>query len=164
MRIIVCPLHDVEAIAYVRRPTHILSLISPAAEPTGFSDLAPHHLELRFNDISAPRDGLVTPSPTDIRSILDFGRSADILLVHCWAGVSRSTAAAYILACQQAGPEHAPNIASKLRAAAPYATPNPLMVAIADQRLDGSGAMQRAIAGIGRGSDTCWGAAFELAL
>lgn len=164
MSIIVCPLHDVEAIARIRRPSHILSLISPSAERTGFGQLAPHHLELRFNDITEPREGLIAPLTEHIKAMFDFGRSAQVngpLLVHCWAGVSRSPAAAFVLAFDRyrSSPNH---LAKRLREAAPYCTPNQRMVAIADELLQSRGTLRNAISQIGRGHDTTWGSAFEI--
>ena len=164
MSIIVCPLHDVEAIARVRRPSHILSLISPSAEPTGFHTLAPHHLELRFNDIAEPRENLIAPTLDHVRSIIAFGRSSQAqgpLLVHCWAGVSRSPAAACLIAYDrlQAQPSY---LADQLRAAAPYCTPNLGMIALADPLLGAEGRLFKAIARLGRGQETAWGSAFEL--
>lgn len=163
--IIVCPLHDVEAIARVRRPSHILSLISPSAEPTHFGQLAPHHQELRFNDITEARDGLIAPSLDHVRAILAFGQAAQPagpLLIHCWAGVSRSPAAAFIIACDRDGSGHEQQLAQSIRDSAPYATPNRLMVELADQILGNSGAMTRAINDIGRGHDTAWGTIFSM--
>lgn len=164
MSIIVCPLHDVEAIVRVRRPSHILSLISPSAEPTGFQPLAPHHLELRFNDIAEAREGLIEPSPEHIQSIIEFGRSSQAqgpLLIHCWAGVSRSPAAAFIIAFDRdrPSPKH---LASRLRFVAPYCTPNPRMIALADDALDAQGDLFRAIKEIERGKETYWGSAFDI--
>lgn len=164
MTVIVCPLHDVEAIVRVRRPSHILSLISPSAEPTGFHQLGPQHLELRFHDITEPRDGLIEPSPDHLRDILAFAdaaRDTGPLLIHCWAGVSRSTAAAFIVACQRSSEGHEQHLALRLRQIAPYATPNIRMVRIADSLLGRSGKMTQAILAIGRGSETAWGSAFE---
>ncbi|WP_297804513.1 hypothetical protein [uncultured Brevundimonas sp.] len=164
MSIIVCPLHDVEAIARVRRPSHILSLISPSAEPTGFQCLAPYHLELRFNDIAEPRDGLIEPSAEHIQSIIEFGRSSreqGPLLIHCWAGVSRSPAAAFIIGFDRDRPAPT-HLAARLRSSAPYCTPNPRMIALADAALDAQGDLFRAIKEIGRGKETCWGTAFEI--
>ena len=164
MSIIVCPLHDVEAIARVRQPSHILSLISPSAEPTGFQKLVPHHLELRFNDIAEPRDGLIEPSTDHIQSIIEFGRNSRAqgpLLIHCWAGVSRSPAAAFIIAFDRDRPSPA-HLAARLRSAAPYCTPNPKMIALADKALGAQGELARAIAEIGRGQETYWGSTFDI--
>ncbi len=52
------------------------------------------------------------------------------MLVHCWAGVSRSMAAAYILLCDRLGPgTEARDRAGHRARRAPHAYPNPLMVA-----------------------------------
>lgn len=164
MSIIVCPLHDVAAIARARRPSHILSLLSPSAEPSGCQVLAPHHLELRFNDIIEPREGLIMPSMEHVRAILDFGKHAQAhgpLLIHCWAGVSRSPAAAYIIACDRGIAEPWP-LSKRLRKAAPFCTPNLRMIALADDALEAEGALTEAILSIKRGQDTLWGAAFAI--
>jgi predicted protein tyrosine phosphatase len=160
--LVVCPLHRLEEVRALRRPTHVISLASPAGEAAAAP--SPTHLSLSFHDIAEPRPGLVAPDPTVIRAILDFGRSWDgagPLLIHCWAGISRSCAAAYILACDaNAGHEH--DIAMALRERAPFATPNRLMVAIADNMLSRAGRMADAIAAIGRGAEAPHGEPFDL--
>ena len=86
--------------------------------------------------------------------ILDFvggwDRDAPIL-IHCWAGISRSTATAYITACvhNPDADEHA--IAQALRDASPTATPNRRFIALADAALGRNGRMKAAIEAIGRG-------------
>ena len=165
-RIIVCPLHDVDALIAIQRPSHIVSLMSPSARLD--IDMSGHkadHLVLRFNDIAEPCKGLIAPNENHIRKYLDFLQSWDStqpLLVHCWAGVSRSPAAAYI-AMVQSQPEMTElDIARHLRAKAPYATPNRRIIEIADTLLAKSDRMSAAIADIGRGSDTAWGSSFSL--
>lgn len=162
--IIVCPLHDVEAVIRIRQPSHIISLLSPSAAATEFDGFTGQRLELRFNDISEEREGLTAPSSEHVERILGFADGAegsDPVLIHCWAGVSRSTAAALIVATQR-NPEGAYSIANHLRNAAPYATPNSLMIAHADRILKQSGKLVDAAKSIGRGSDTSWGAVFEI--
>jgi predicted protein tyrosine phosphatase len=124
------------------------------------------HLTLRFNDIVAPTAGLVLPDESLIQSILSFAedwRGERPLFVHCFAGVSRSTAAAYIIACRYMPEGEEENLATKLREAAPFATPNALMVALADKVLGRRGRMVEAVRGIGRGADAFEGAAFAFA-
>lgn len=110
---------------------------------------------LRFNDISSARDGLVHPSDDHVRQIIAFGRQAGSrpVIAHCYAGISRSTAAAYIIACDRAGPGREEALAERLRARSPSATPNPLLIEIADRQLQRGGAMVSAIRAIGRGAD-----------
>ena len=63
------------------------------------------------------------------------------MLVHCWAGVSRSMAAAYILLCDRFGPGHEEAIAQPSRLRAPHAYPNALLVQLADAALGREGRM-----------------------
>jgi predicted protein tyrosine phosphatase len=160
--LVVCPLHRVAEVRALRVPSHVISLASPSGELAAVQ--APRHLPLAFNDITEARPGLVAPDAAAIRAILDFGRSWDgtrPLLIHCWAGISRSCAAAYILACDtNEGKEG--DIAAALRRRAPFATPNRLMVAIADDLLSRSGRMVDAIAAIGRGAEAPHGEPFDL--
>lgn len=165
-RIIVCPLHDVRGLVQINRPSHVVSLMSPSASlDIGLTYDQSEHLDLRFNDINQPQVGLIAPSENHIRAYLDFLDQWDgsaPLLVHCWAGVSRSPAAAYIAAVVRHGMGSEHNIALTLRAKAPYATPNRRMIEIADGLLQRQGAMIAAINAIGRGSDTAWGSSFTL--
>ena len=68
------------------------------------------------------------------------------LLIHCWAGISRSSAAAYAIACDR-NPGFERDIAIELRRRSPSATPNRLMVRLADDLLQRDGRMVEAIDG-----------------
>src|SRR5258708_1621316 len=110
-------------------PTHVLTLLAPA-DPTSVNLEGQQHLVLKFNDIVKEQAGLVAPTSRDIESILSFSRSwsgPSPLLVHCWAGISRSSAAAYIIACDR-NPGCEQEIAVELRRRAPFSTPNRLMI------------------------------------
>lgn len=160
MSIIVCPLHDVEAAIRLRQPTHVISLLSPTADPVALPHYKGALLSLRFHDIDAPRERLIAPTELDVAAIIAFARTAQsdaTILVHCWAGVSRSTAAAYILQCLLHPQLSEMQSAMTLRAKAPYATPNALLVAHGDRLLGRDGRMNAAIRTIGRGADTAWG-------
>lgn len=166
MTLIVAPLSQVPAVLAGRRPSHVLTLLAPEGEDPPCGDV--QHLVLRFNDITMAREGLAPPTAATVRAILDFGvswRDAGTdapLLVHCFAGVSRSTAAAYILACAFAGPGREDALAQALRTASPTATPNSLMIALADDILDRNGRMVAAIQALGRGAFTAEGLPFDL--
>lgn len=164
MKLIVSPLPQVEQLLAEHKPSHLVTLASPGAD-AAFD--AEHRLDLRFNDIAAPREGLVAPSTEHVEALLAFAEGwtgARPLLIHCWAGVSRSTAAAYVIACASTAPGREAVWAARLRDAAPTATPNALVVAHADRLLGRGGAMIRAVEAIGRGAETDWGAPFELDL
>ena len=81
---------------------------------------------------------------------------------HCFAGISRSTAAAYIAACTLAPERSERAIALALREASPTATPNARMVALADDLLGRGGRMVDAVRRIGRGTPAFEGAPFTL--
>jgi predicted protein tyrosine phosphatase len=87
-----------------------------------------------------------------IEGLLTFSRTwtrEAPLLVHCWAGISRSTAAAYILLCDMRGPGYEAEIARELRELAPHAQPNRLMIRHADQLLAREGRMIAAVESMG---------------
>lgn len=108
---------------------------------------------LLFNDIAAPRTGLVAPDAALIARAL----AAPLpVLVTCFAGVSRSSALAFALACRGRAGE-AGALAAELRALAPWVTPNPLVVALADAALGAGGAMVAAVAALGRGAEIARG-------
>ena len=109
--------------------------------------------------------GLITPAEAHVTAILDHVQAWDQsapLVVHCWAGVSRSTASAFMAACAL-NPDVPPlKIAQFMREASPTATPNRLLTRYADDLLGRGGAMVDAIDAIGRGED-CWeGVAFDI--
>lgn len=166
MTLIVCPLHELPQALALHRPSHLVSLLSPASPPVDYPGLAPdQRLHLSFHDIAEAREGLTPPSETDVRALLAFARAWPAtapLLFHCWAGISRSTAAAYIVACDRAGVGREEELAARLRQVAPSATPNPLLVRLADRLLGRDGAMTAAITSIGRGAEAASGAVFGL--
>lgn len=87
--------------------THVLSILDPDwPDPAAFDDFAPHRrLALRFHDVIETEPGRLAPSSADVERLLAFGRemhepAGTHLLVHCHAGVSRSTAAAALILAQ----------------------------------------------------------------
>ena len=86
------------------------------------------------------------------------------LVLHCWAGISRSTAAAYIAACALAPDRDEAALALVLREASPSATPNARFIALADDILGRQGRMVDAIRAIGRGAEAMEGTPFMLQL
>ena len=164
MKLVVCALHDVAEVARRHSPDAIVSLLStdqPAPEVAGQIP----HLVLRFHDIATLHEGLTAPDAGVVARLLEFAgprRAGETLLLHCWMGISRSPAAAFILACAAAPATPEEQIALALRRAAPTATPNPLLVSLADRQLGRRGRMVAAIAMIGRGRETARGDPFEL--
>ena len=161
---------SLSALGSVTAPLHrydLLTLLSPGHPETDWSALAcDRHLRLAFHDIAEPMPGLTAPDRDLIQAVLDFGRNSErqcALLIHCWAGISRSSAAAFAIACDRnPGLEH--DIAVELRRRAPSATPNRLMVRLADDLLQRDGRMIEAIDGIGRGAEAREGEPYQLPL
>ena len=162
----VCPLSGLSVVAADLGRFDLLTLLSPDHAGDGHrAHGCDRHLELSFHDITEMRPGLIAPDTTIMQAILDFARAArdGKMLIHCWAGISRSSAAAYVIACDRnSGFERA--IAKELRRRAPSVTPNRLMVSLADDLLGRGGRMIEAIEGIGRGADAFEGAPYQLPL
>lgn len=164
----VCPLSQLPQTLERIGANHLMTLMKVGTaidRPDSIAD--GRHCVVEVSDIVAPLDGHVLPGEVHVRRILDFAASWDRerpLLIHCYAGISRSTAAAYIAACALAPERDEAEIARALRAASPSATPNALFVEIADRLLRRGGRMSAAIAGIGRGADAFEGTPFVLPL
>lgn len=158
-------LHDTVAAV---QASHLVTLINVATKVERPASIAQErHLFLGMSDIAAPMEGHVLPAEEHVERFLRFVRDWDRaapMVIHCWAGISRSTAAAYIAACALAPTRDEDEIADTLRAASASATPNSRLVALADASLGRDGRMSRAIARIGRGADAFEGAPFRLDL
>jgi len=110
-------------------------------------------------------EGMILPGRRHVEELLAFAlrwERAAPMVIHCFAGISRSTAAAFIAACALAPERDEGDIASRLRAASPSATPNSRLVAVADRLLGRNGRMVRAVAAIGRGEFAAEGKPFRL--
>jgi predicted protein tyrosine phosphatase len=153
--IYVAPLSLVETTVADAKVSHLVTLINgETAIPTPPGIGPERHLRLSMNDICEPQPGLVLPCQTHVSELIRFARNWDRqapLLIHCWAGISRSTAAAFISLCAL-NPEGAErDLAWALRRASPTAYPNRLLVALADEVLNRNGRMIAAVEEIGRG-------------
>jgi predicted protein tyrosine phosphatase len=147
---------------------HIVSLIGDEARLERPTSVAPeNHLWLRLHDISEPLDGYIVPGEAHVAELLDFVREWDRrapLVVHCYMGISRSTASAFATVCALNPHRGEDSIAQALRRASPTATPNIRIVSIADRLLGRDGRMVTAIETIGRGIMTAEAAPFRLDL
>lgn len=164
--IIVGPLSKVQPLIDEHRVRHVVTLLAPNTPhdmPRGIA--ADRHLKLYFHDIIQAMDGHTPPSAADAERLVSFIGSwdrADPMLIHCWAGISRSTAAAFTALCMFRPRADEEELALELRRASPSATPNRLIVTLADDVLGRKGRMVKAIEKIGRGADAFEGTPFVL--
>lgn len=164
----VSPLSRLDETVAAARARHLVTLINVGTAVPRPAGIAPErHLFLGMSDINQALDGHTLAGQEHIARLLAFLRDWDReapMVIHCWAGISRSTAAAYIAACTL-GPDHdEEDLADALRTAAPSATPNARLVALADAALGRRGRMIRAIERIGRGTDAFEGTPFIMPL
>jgi len=153
MTILICPVSKVRGLIETRGPERIVSLADPEhGFPDAGADYVGRHLCLSFHDTVSTDE--VPPTAEHVATLVSFLREwtrRAPLLVHCRAGIGRSTATAFIAAClhNPSADEHA--IACTLRRASPLARPNPLLVELADKALGRDGRMIAAIEQTGRG-------------
>ncbi len=134
--------------------SHVLSILDPGwPVPDAFGSFGEHErLELRFNDVIEDLPDTVAPQPGHVDQLLAFGRemssepASDVhLLVHCHAGVSRSTAS-IILMLAQAQPVQAPlSIAQEVLRVRPQAWPNLRIIEFGDAALQRHGTLVAAV-------------------
>jgi len=130
-------------------PDIAISILEPGARSPEFGIEQTRHLRIGFNDIEASEIGRIAPSLDHIKTIINFTKEqratgARRLMVHCMAGVSRSPAAAYILAVVVRGDDPV-RAARVLFQSAPFVSPNLLMVRHADTLGHFNGSMLRAV-------------------
>jgi predicted protein tyrosine phosphatase len=156
LTILVSPLSRVPQVIAQRKPARVISLLDPE---TPFPDTGPDyvdkHLRVEMHDIVETQQGWIAPAEGHIDSLLKFIADWDEtgpILIHCYAGISRSTATAFITACLHNPDASEVEIARELRSVSPTATPNRRIVQLADLAMGRKGRMLHAVESIGRGS------------
>jgi predicted protein tyrosine phosphatase len=126
--------------------THVLSILDPGwPEPAAFGAFDPHRrLELRFHDVIEADPGCVAPERLDVEQLLTFARDLTKardthLLVHCHAGVSRSTAAATLILAQTRRDRPAEEALQAVVRQRPRAWPNLRILELGDALLERRG-------------------------
>jgi len=154
-RVHVCPLSAVPRVVAGSGAGHLLTCLQGAilVETPALIEAA-NHVRLDLDDISEPMPGYIAPNSSHVADLIAFAGSwggRGPVVIHCWAGISRSTAAAFIALCtlNPGVPEAA--IAQLLREASPTAYPNRLLVKLGDAALGRTGRMIDAVESIGRG-------------
>ena len=164
--IIVCGLNKAQAQIDLHGAASVIGILGPDTPHPAYSGIQPErHLRLTFSDINEPTQGLIHATEDDahrlVRFITDWDRKAP-MVIHCWAGISRSTASAFTALCVLNPTADEMELAQLLREASPSATPNRLITARVDEVLGRGGRMVRAVESIGRGANAYEGTPFVL--
>lgn len=149
-RLSICGLNELPGFAF-EGVSHVLSILDPDwPDPEAFEAFPRHaRATLRFDDVVDPGPGYEPPEAGHIADILAFGdrlggEPVTHLLVHCHAGVSRSTAAAAILMAAS-HPGREPDAFRVIADIRPRSWPNSRMIALADAALGRGGALIAAL-------------------
>jgi predicted protein tyrosine phosphatase len=152
----ICGKYEVERFA-TSNVTHLLSLEDPGTPKDTPAWFNGPHVQLHFHDVDRPGEasatGSVPPAKGHVTEILRVGagcleaatKQRVHLLVHCYAGISRSTAAAFAIVAQAVGVERAVEALEFVLEKRPEAFPNPLIVQHADRLLQADGRLVDAL-------------------
>src|ERR1700686_323487 len=132
----VCSLARLYATVDEAGARHIVTLLRLTDRVERPRHIAPeNHLVLAVDDIAMPMEGYTVPAQEHVERLIDFvglwDRAAP-MVVHCWAGISRSTAAAFVSVCGLNPERDERDVAWAIRRASPTATPNFRIVTLAD--------------------------------
>jgi predicted protein tyrosine phosphatase len=126
---------------------------------------ASNHLVLGMDDITEPLEGYTHPGEEHVSQLIEFVQGWDRrapMVIHCYAGISRSTAGAFVAACALNPNRDEARIAQAIRDGSATATPNIRIVTLADQLLGRRGRMIGAVQAIGAGRAATEGDPFRL--
>jgi predicted protein tyrosine phosphatase len=148
----VCSLARMPTMVEATGARHIVTLLGvddPVPRP---ATVAPEdHLRLHMHDITTYTDGMTMPQIEHVQRLIAFVRRWNRetpIVIHCYAGISRSTAAAFTTACALNPQRDERVIAQALRRASPTALPNSRIVRLADELLGRDGRMIAAVEAI----------------
>ncbi|HYW64128.1 MAG TPA: protein-tyrosine phosphatase family protein [Bradyrhizobium sp.] len=162
----VCSLAALPETVRATGASHILTVMANVDQvQRPASVLEANHLKVSMDDIVEQMDGFVAPTEVHIEQVLKFVRGWDRrapMVVHCYAGISRSTASAFAAACALNPHRDEISIARQIRAASPIAQPNRLIVSLADKALGREGRMLRALEAMGPSAMTVEGRPFRI--
>jgi predicted protein tyrosine phosphatase len=164
--IIVCGLRQAQEQIDLHAAKSVIGILGPETQHPNYEGiLEEQHLRLSFSDINEETEGMTAATLGDAKRLVDFitrWNRADPMVIHCWAGISRSTATAFAALCVLNPKEDETALAQVLRAASPSATPNRLITAKVDHLLGRKGRMIKAVESIGRGANAYEGVPFKL--
>ncbi len=152
MAICICSLRELKRQVKRLSAKHVVSLIGMEGMPrTPWGVSRENHLRLAVDDIEYDIPGYDSPRLSDVERLVTFGErwTGDTpVIVHCYAGISRSSAAALTLLSQK-NPGREMEAAQLIRERAPHANPNLLIVELADRLLGSQGRLLDAAQNMG---------------
>lgn len=164
--IAVAPLRLIGGVIAETGAADLVSVLNAHLLPQTPAGIAPdRHLKLAVSDQIEADGGSRHPFAATVEELMAFAGRWDRstpLLIHCFSGLNRSTAAAYIVLCGLNPGTPETLIAHRLRQGSDTASPNRMMVAVADNLFGRGGNMVRALDAIGAGSPSAEGKPFLL--
>src|SRR6202020_1983091 len=164
----VCSLAALPSTVKTTGASHVLTIMANVDQvQRPVSVLPANHLKVQVDDITEAIEGFIAPSEMHIEQVLNFVRGWDRgapLVVHCYAGISRSTASAFAAVCALNPHRDEIAIARQIRSASAIASPNRLIVSLADKALGRDGRMLRALDEMGPGNMMVEGRPFRVDL
>ena len=128
----VCSLSRLHATVDETGAQHIVTLLRLVDRVQRPIHIAPqNHLVLSVDDITMPMDGYTMPAHEHVQRLISFVTAWDRktpMVMHCFAGISRSTAAAYVAACALNPQRDEMQIAWDIRRSSRTAQPNSRIV------------------------------------
>ena len=165
LKLTICGLEELAGHCEVAGVTHVLSILDPGfpePDPIRNIDLN-RRLKLHFHDVIEAVPGWIPPERWDVELLLAFGRNlseaaherwvvggGSHLLVHCHAGVSRSTASAILLLAQRDPDRAAHDVVGQVIRLRPRAWPNLRIIEIGDALLGRDGEIVAAVGALYR--------------
>lgn len=162
----VCSLARLHQTVIETRARHVVTLLRDTdlvVRPDSIT--ADNHLILGMDDIVEQIEGQTAPAQEHVARLIAFVQAWDRaapMVVHCYAGISRSTAGAFVAACALNPKRDELQIAQDIRRASRTAQPNARIVSLADRMLGREGRMVRAVETIGPGTGAYEGDPFRL--
>ena len=158
-------LHETVADTGASHMVTLLRLIDRVERPRS---IAPdNHLILGMDDIATPLYGYTHPAEEHVIELIEFVQRWDRrapLVMHCYAGISRSTAGAFIATCALNPERNEAAVAQAIRRSSATAMPNIMLVGHADRILGRRGRMIAAVEALGPGEPAYEGTPFRLDL
>lgn len=141
-----------QAKKHKRRFDAVITVEDPACRTTAqlrfFTQPRPAHLVLQFEDVDDDGLGIRVATLDQVAEAIEFAeaRKRESLLVHCFHGVGRSAGIALAILASRCGAGQEEQALGDLLKIRPEATPNLVVVKLADQILDRRGALQAVVA------------------